>query len=119
MLQKLTFLTKFNSNQNANPASYMPYKVGCVSCGIFLLLKGGKLIMRKTLTAKEAANLLGLSYWSLLEIAKRKEIPHIRAGKRVLFRLESLEHWMDQQEMNSIRKSEKIETNGTLRKVDI
>lgn len=72
-----------------------------------------------TLTAKEAANLLGVSYWLLLEMAKKGHIPNIRAGKRVLFRLESLEAWMDQQEKNSIRKSEKIETNGTLRKVDI
>ncbi|WP_017756788.1 excisionase family DNA-binding protein [Calidifontibacillus oryziterrae] len=75
--------------------------------------------MRKTMTAKEAANLLGVSYWLLLEMAKKGQIPNIRAGKRVLFRLESLEEWMDQQEKDSITKSENEQKQGTLRKVDI
>ena len=53
---------------------------------------------RSTLRAKEAATYLGISYWLVLEMAKRGEIPHIRAGNRVLFRRESLDRWMTQQE---------------------
>ncbi len=57
---------------------------------------------RSTLTAKEAAKYLGISYWKVLEMAKRGEIPHIRAGSRVLFRRESLDQWMLEQEQASV-----------------
>ena len=59
---------------------------------------------RSTLKAKEAAAYLGVSYWLLLEMAKRGEVPHIRAGKLVLFRKEALDDWMRQQEQLSIRE---------------
>ena len=58
---------------------------------------------RSTLTAKEAAKYLGISYWLCLEMAKRGEIPHIRAGSRVLFRRESLDGWMDEQEQENLK----------------
>ena len=57
-----------------------------------------------TLKAKEAAAYLGVSYWLLLEMAKRGEVPHIRAGKLVLFRKEALDDWMRQQEQLSVRE---------------
>lgn len=57
---------------------------------------------RSTLKAKEAAGYLGISYWLILEMAKRGEIPHIRAGSRVLFRRESLDGWMDEQEQANV-----------------
>jgi excisionase family DNA binding protein len=57
---------------------------------------------RSTLRAKEAAAYLGISYWLILELAKKKEIPHIRAGSRVLFRRESLDEWMQNQEAASV-----------------
>ncbi len=59
---------------------------------------------RSTLKAKEAAAYLGVSYWLLLEMAKRGEVPHIRAGKLVLFRKEALDDWMRQQEQLSVRE---------------
>ncbi len=59
---------------------------------------------RSTLKAREAAAYLGVSYWLLLEMAKRGEVPHIRAGRLVLFRKEALDAWMRQQEKLSIRE---------------
>ncbi|KJS18545.1 MAG: hypothetical protein VR69_00155 [Peptococcaceae bacterium BRH_c4b] len=59
---------------------------------------------RATLTAKEAAEVLGISYWLVLELVKRKKIPAIHAGSRVLFRLESLNKWLDEQEQGSLRQ---------------
>lgn len=53
---------------------------------------------------QEAAAYLGVSYWLLLEMAKRGEVPHIRAGKLVLFRKEALDDWMRQQEQLSVRE---------------
>jgi len=53
---------------------------------------------RATLTAKEAAEYLGISYWLLLELVKRGKMKVIRAGGRYLFRESSLIVWMDQQE---------------------
>ncbi len=58
---------------------------------------------RTTLTAKEAARHIGISYWLLLELTKKKEIPFIAAGGRKLFRKESLDLWMDNKELLSIQ----------------
>ena len=43
-------------------------------------------IKRTTLTAKEAAEYLGISYWLITQLVKRKQIPCSRVGKRILFR---------------------------------
>lgn len=50
------------------------------------------------MTAKEAAQYLGISYWLLLEMTKRHEIPFISAGSRKLFRRETLELWLENRE---------------------
>ncbi|OPX88284.1 MAG: Helix-turn-helix domain protein [Pelotomaculum sp. PtaB.Bin104] len=60
--------------------------------------------LRATLTAKEAAGYLGISYWLLLELVKRKEVPAIHAGRRILFRTASLDAWMDSQEKESVQE---------------
>ena len=56
---------------------------------------------RQTLTAKEAASYLGISYWLLLELTKRRELPYIAAGSRKLFRRESLDRWLSDQEIKA------------------
>lgn len=61
---------------------------------------------RATVTAREAAEYIGVSYWLLLEMAKRKEIPAIHAGRRVLFRVETLDRWMSGQEEKAVEKSD-------------
>jgi excisionase family DNA binding protein len=78
--------------------------------------KDGK-ICRTTLTAKEAATYIGISYWLLCELVKRKEIPCIRVGGRILFRLESLSKWLEGCENSSIQKDETTnEDYGVLRR---
>lgn len=71
-----------------------------------------------TMSAKEAALYLGISKWLILELVKRKEVPAIHAGKRVLFRKEILDIWMHGQEVNSVKKIETQNTGyGTIRRV--
>lgn len=59
------------------------------------------MMTRETIEAGEAADLLGLSVWTLYDLARRRSIPHIRVGRRVLFRRASLLAWLDQQEAAS------------------
>ncbi len=70
--------------------------------------------MRATLAAKEGAEYIGCSYWTILEMAKAGKIPHIRVGKRVLFRRESLDEWLKEQEAASVVKTK---GSGKIRKI--
>lgn len=54
------------------------------------------------MTAKDAADYLGCSYWLLLELVKRQEIPYIKMGNRKLFRKETLDLWLNNRESTSI-----------------
>lgn len=49
---------------------------------------------RLTIDARHAAKIIGISYWSILELCKRGEIPYIPVGNRKLFRMESLTAWL-------------------------
>lgn len=70
-----------------------------------------------TLSAKQAAQYIGCSYWTILEMAKKGMIPHIRVGKKVLFRKYVLDNWMEEQEKQStLHEEEKYET---LRRVQV
>ena len=61
-------------------------------------------IQRTTLTAKEAAEYLGVSYWLITQLVRRKQIPCSRVGKRILFRKEALDIYLSKQEQDSLRK---------------
>lgn len=74
-------------------------------------------MLKTTLTAAEAAEYLGTSYWNLLQMAKKGLIPHIRIGRRVLFRQESLETWLANQESHSLQRPGQLADKGTLRKI--
>ena len=56
-------------------------------------------ITRTTLTMKETAEYLGVSYW----LVKRKQIPCSRVGGKVLFRKEVLDSYLKQKEEASIK----------------
>ncbi len=79
-------------------------------------LKG---VFRATMTAKEGARYMGLSYWKTLELVKAGKIPCIRiggsAGGRVLFRRESLDKWMSEQEAASVCRE--TEVGGKIRRL--
>lgn len=71
---------------------------------------------RHMLEAQEAAGYLKVSYWTLLEKAKKGLIPCTRVGRRVLFSQEGLDSWIEQQEAKSIQ-SEPEQQYGVLRKI--
>lgn len=80
-----------------------------MSTTIVKKLKGGEnmaveRIQRTTLTAKEAAKYLGISYWLITQLVKRKQIPCSRVGKRILFRKEILDIYLSEKEKNSLEK---------------
>ena len=61
-------------------------------------------MQRTTLTAKEAAEYLGISYWLITQLVKRKQIPCSRVGKRILFRKEALDIYLSKKEKISLEK---------------
>lgn len=63
----------------------------------------------ETMPAKEAAVYLGISKWLLYESVKRKEIPCVRIGGRLLFRKAALDEWMSLREKESLERAEKIQ----------
>ena len=53
---------------------------------------------RVTMTVLEAASYLGVSDDTIYEMVRRKEIPHFRMRRRILFRRNTLDAWMSRQE---------------------
>lgn len=69
-----------------------------------------------TFTLQQGADYIGISYGMLRVMADRGDIPCIRCGNRRLFRKETIDKWIIEQERKSI---EPIEENqyGKLRKI--
>jgi excisionase family DNA binding protein len=63
-------------------------------------------VERSTMKAKEAGIYLGVSYWKLLDMVKKKEIPSINIGKKIYFRVETLKEWQLEKENSSLKKEE-------------
>lgn len=59
-------------------------------------------VTRTTLTMKETAEYLGVSYWLVTQLVKRKQIPCSRVGGKVLFRKEALDNYLQKQKDASI-----------------
>lgn len=59
--------------------------------------------MRETMTAREAADYLGVCKDTMYTMAKRGEIYHFRPRGRVMFRRSSLDRWMDEQEEQNMK----------------
>ena len=76
----------------------LPWKVG----GDFM--KELPKVERTTLTMKETAEYLGVSYWLVNQLVRRKQIPCARVGGRVLFRVQALDEYLKEKEENSINK---------------
>lgn len=57
---------------------------------------------RKTLTAQEAADYIGIHKETIYIMARKKEIPHIRIRRRVFFSKDSLDRWMQNLEQESV-----------------
>jgi len=62
-------------------------------------------IGREVLDVKGVKEFFGgeFSEWTIYNLVRRKEIPHIRVGKRVLFRRQTLIKWLASKEAESIK----------------
>ncbi|MBJ7931849.1 hypothetical protein COO04_09930 [Bacillus toyonensis] len=58
-------------------------------------------MQRRTMTVKEVAVFLGVSVDVVYEQVRKGKIPYFRVGRRILFRIETLEIWMSTAEENS------------------
>ena len=59
-------------------------------------------VQRTTLTMKEAADYLGISYWLINQLVRRKEIPCSKVGGKFLFRVQVLNEYLNSKERESI-----------------
>jgi len=57
-----------------------------------------------TMTVQETAAYLGISTDTIYEMVRRKEIPHIRLRRRILFRRDTLDAWLSRMEAASERR---------------
>ena len=60
-------------------------------------------VQRTTLTMKEAAEYLGISYWLINQLVRRKEIPCSKVGGKFLFRVQVLDEYLNTKEHESIK----------------
>ena len=60
-------------------------------------------IQRTTLTMKEAAEYLGISYWLINQLVRRKEIPCSKVGGKFLFRVQVLDEYLNTKEHESVK----------------
>ena len=59
-----------------------------------------------TFDAREAAVYLKIHYETLLKMTRKKQIPHYRIGRKLLFRKDSLNQWITEQEQKSVMTAE-------------
>lgn len=62
-------------------------------------------MQRKTITAQEAAEYIGVHVDTIYTMVRQKEIPHIRVRRRILFNVNTLDAWMNQQEERNCQKA--------------
>lgn len=60
-------------------------------------------VQRTTLTMKEAAEYLGISYWLINQLVRRKEIPCSKVGGKFLFRVQVLDEYLNTKEHESVK----------------
>lgn len=59
-------------------------------------------IQKTTLTMKEASEYLGISYWLVNQLVKRKQIPFSKVGGKFLFRIKALDDYLSEKEKTSM-----------------
>ena len=64
-------------------------------------------VERTTLTMRETAEYLGISYWLVNQLVRRREIPCARVGGRVLFRVQALDGYLKEKEEKSLKYQER------------
>lgn len=61
-----------------------------------------KTVERTTLTMKEAAEYLGISYWLINQLVRRKQIPCSKIGGKFLFRVQALDEYLTKKEKDTM-----------------
>lgn len=61
--------------------------------------------MKEIFNIKELSVFLNVSVSTLRQYVRENKIPHFRIGNRILFRANSIEHWLEMKEENEARKS--------------
>ena len=51
---------------------------------------------------KEAAKYLGISYWLINQLVRRKQLPCSKVGGKFLFRVQALDDYLTKKEQDSI-----------------
>ena len=59
-------------------------------------------VQRTTLTMKETAEYLGISYWLVNQLVRRKQIPCSKVGGKFLFRVQVLDEYLSTKEQESV-----------------
>ena len=59
-------------------------------------------IQRTTLTMKEASEYLGISYWLINQLVRKKQIPYCKVGGKYLFRVQALDEYLRNMELQSM-----------------
>jgi excisionase family DNA binding protein len=62
-------------------------------------------VTRKTVTAQEVADYIGVHLDTIYTMVRQKEIPHFRVRRRILFSLETIDAWMREQEQKSCQQA--------------
>ena len=59
-------------------------------------------VQRTTLTMKEAAEYLGISYWLINQLVRQKQIPCSKVSGKYLFRVQVLDEYLNKKEQDSV-----------------
>lgn len=59
-------------------------------------------IQKTTLTMKEVSEYLGISYWLVNQLVRKKQIPCSKVGGKYLFRVQALDEYLTKMEQESI-----------------
>ena len=59
-------------------------------------------VQRTTLTMKEAAEYLGISYWLINQLVRQKQIPCSKVCGKYLFRVQVLDEYLNKKEQDSV-----------------
>lgn len=55
-------------------------------------------VERSTITVKEVAKYIGISHDMVYKMVRQRQIPHIRIGSRIIFKIDSIDAWLDELE---------------------
>lgn len=59
-------------------------------------------MQRVTINVKDAAEYIGVCTDTIYTMVRENQIPHIKVRRRILFRTDALDQWMDQQDKKEV-----------------